>query len=301
MQNILWRVKEAEETQFSQMQLLSEKLDSLDLDDPRLFEKLTKEEQETFSKMISGSEFSSIVELWKPWWMQSSRIVQLDATETEIEDSEFSSPLPVVPSPIPPLSSIYKKDPSPEMNFNLIDILYCYVYCQRIFDGQPYLDILEYMATFANVSSVIFKNKSFGSTNLVVATIFERMIEIKEKYPLDFIFSLFEDVERILDSKQFVVAALYDLVLIFSYFLEKFPKIRKDRRSLSPVVIEAAKKKVYFFFLWANQFEEQFLGLLRLDLQSEMSSKHQFFDSASSTLPINSNALDRKIMIQEIK
>jgi hypothetical protein len=31
MQNILWRVKEAEETQYAQMQLLTEKLDTLDL------------------------------------------------------------------------------------------------------------------------------------------------------------------------------------------------------------------------------------------------------------------------------
>jgi hypothetical protein len=289
MLNILRRVKEAEEAQTSNDSLI-EKLEKLDLNDPCLFDKLTKEEQETFTKMIATNEWASIFQLWKPWWLKSSRIIEIDDNDNEElkddQDDEFS-PLPQIPKDIPPLSTIYKKEPAEEMAYNLIDLLYCYVFCQRLYDGDPFTDIGSFISTFWSISSVIPLNKAFGSTPLVFSTLLDRVIATKEVYPHHFLLSLFEDVEKITDSKLFTITAIYDLYLIFVHFCQSYNKVVKENKAspLSKIkksVFDAATKKLYFYFLWANQLEEYVLGFINSEINQEVAEKSEFYESLNT-------------------
>jgi uncharacterized protein YihD (DUF1040 family) len=42
----------------------------LDLDDPNLFEKLPRDQQEDFKRALSDGRLSNLIELWQPWWKQ---------------------------------------------------------------------------------------------------------------------------------------------------------------------------------------------------------------------------------------
>jgi hypothetical protein len=288
MLNILRRVKEAEEVQSSNDSLI-EKLEKLDLNDPSLFDKLTKEEQETFTKMLATNEWASIIQLWKPWWLKSSKIIEIDDHDNEEikeEEDEFA-PLPQIPKDIPPLTSIYKKEPAEEMAYNLIDVLYCYVLCQRLYDGDPFTDIGSFISTFWSISSVIPLNKSFGSTPLVFSALFDRVIATKEIYPHHFLLSLFEDVEKISDCKLFTITALYDLYLIFVHLGQFYTKIVKGNKgsplySIKKSVFDAATKKLYFYFLWANQLEDYVLGFINSEIKREIAEKFQFYESMNT-------------------
>jgi hypothetical protein len=71
--------------------------------------------------------------------------------------------------------------------------------------------------------------------------------------------------------------------------------------SLRPKIIEAGKKKIYFFFLWANQLEDHVFGLQLAELKAEMLSKRLFFEANGQ--PRN-NATEnnlQKNLIQELK
>jgi len=301
MRNILQRVKDTEDYQTARIDL-SNKLDKLDLNDPHFFEKLSKEDQENFTKLLARNEWGSILELWKPWWTKPPKISIISEGNHDIEDEEDDAELsttPTIPDLIPPLDSIYKREPSPDMLFNLIDILYCYVFCQRIYDGNPFTDIAEYVATFFNLSSVIFQNKTFSDMNIVSSTLLDNVIKTKERYPYSFLLSLFEDVEKITSLKIYTVTAVYDIYLTLTYFSDNFQNYSKEMHDLvKKNQVEAAKKKLYFYFLWSNQVEEHKLAYINLEVRNELTEKTQFFETNEKKCITTAN--NGKKLVQEI-
>lgn len=86
MAEILSRAKEAEQREAEEFSILN-KLEELDLgmqikdslfnfsDDPDLFFKLTKEEQQTFLAMLEKGNIAKLVPVWQPWWLNKEQDV----------------------------------------------------------------------------------------------------------------------------------------------------------------------------------------------------------------------------------
>ena len=51
------------------------------------------------------------------------------------DETDLSVPPPMIPD-LPPLSSLTKKPPSPLLRFHLMNIIYCYAYTMRLFNGD---------------------------------------------------------------------------------------------------------------------------------------------------------------------
>jgi len=123
----------------------------LDLDDPNLFEKLPRDQQEDFKKAIRDGRLSNLIQLWEPWWKHCGKIQEIkvqkessqhgerlekrDDEEENDEESNDESDVPltktVVPPiihPIPPLSSLTKSQPSPLVLHNIVEVLYHFRY-----------------------------------------------------------------------------------------------------------------------------------------------------------------------------
>jgi hypothetical protein len=80
-------------------------------------------------------------------------------SEEEVEDEVR---VPDIEDDLPPLSSLTKKEPSPLMYNNLVEILYAYAFTQRLYNGECHLDISA-VYVLLQASSVLYENRVYES------------------------------------------------------------------------------------------------------------------------------------------
>lgn len=96
-----------------------------------------------------------------------------------------------------------------------------------------------------------------------------------------------EDVEKITNCKLFTLCAIYELYVIFIECGQGYAKFIKSitqspLSSIKKNVFDAATKKLYFYFLWANQLDEIVLSFINGDVKREITERFQYYESMNT-------------------
>jgi len=220
------RVQEQDLLEQEEMALL-DSLEGVDLDSPDLFNKLTKEDQQTFKNLIESGKITSLLPVWEPWWLKEPvKIFVKEVTEEEEQEET-----PVILNPIPPLSELTSKTPSPFLLFNLLDILYSYAYGMRYFNGDCQSDLQNSLSLFYDISSVLSSNQVFESSYQAISRSIENSLKSTlSKNSKEFSLAIIQDVVAILKFKDHILAALSDIYNLFGNYL-KAVKLSKEKRN----------------------------------------------------------------------
>ncbi|EGC36868.1 hypothetical protein DICPUDRAFT_150594 [Dictyostelium purpureum] len=135
-------------------------LENLNLDEmteEELLALLTKDELEEFNKSIKDGTISNLIDEWVPWWninvkeiennngsckikeIEDDKDESIREEDNEKESNEIKlllSRIPIIYKDIQPLSKLISNKPSKSLYFHLIDILYCYCFLTRTFNGE---------------------------------------------------------------------------------------------------------------------------------------------------------------------
>ena len=159
---------------------IGSRFDGIDLDDPnKIWETLLDSEKLEFQKMLETGEIEKYVPKYIPWWEQSfdESNVMIENIEndskmlkTEVYLKNLKTKIPKVDiEKIVKLSSLLgSTKPSSHIKFNLINILYAYVYSVKYFRGDHH----KYHDHFAEVSFLLSgnlrENQTFESADIAI-------------------------------------------------------------------------------------------------------------------------------------
>ncbi len=171
-----------------------------------------------FEKSLRDGRMSSWLQAWNPWWCQNEPKFVVD---------------------IPPLSQL-SRNISPDIIFYVVDILFAYVYTERIFNGEATDDdnVPDSVNLLYEVSPTL-RDKTHRYNS--VEDLFDRYNIKSKEIP-----TIFEDVRMILEQ---------NAIFALNEVREIFYKASKNKTLKQPVRKEMAllEKKIVFFTAWANE------------------------------------------------
>lgn len=152
---------EEEEEEEQGKESLESRLKGINLDadpDPdQIWERLTEEERREFHTMLQSGALAEMVEDNTPWWQRIPRIQPLDSQNGQ----DF---IPSLPSHISPLSSLIKNGRvSSCLPYNILNVLYGYVFTVRLFNCEHNKDPLQSVQVLFKISSVLSQDLSFNT------------------------------------------------------------------------------------------------------------------------------------------
>lgn len=179
-QEILAKLEEADDDDDDED--LAEKLAGLDVDslsEEQLWSLLSTQEKEKFENLLKVGGIAGMVVLWRPWWEQHEK-----ETKTLIEELRFEnqvevrtakkgkpqkvasdakqSAVPPISAKIPPLHRL-TSNPSPLVQFNLINALYGYTFSLCLFNGDISDTLLEFSQALVSISEFLGAGRVFNS------------------------------------------------------------------------------------------------------------------------------------------
>ena len=291
---------------------LSDRIFDLDLDSEadldRLWDRLTPAEKADFEARLAsgdaaqwvlaggggggGALSSSSEGLSIPWW-EAPLIEEAEVTGSESPSKSDSRrrPPPPIFSKIMPLSSLTKSKPSPTVPNNLVNILFAYAYCWRLYDGahgESAEAAAEFLRDLLAVSNVLNeeKNENYSSVAAAIAAAVMRL-------------GSSDGGDRALFcSNDFTAVAMEDVAALCSKGKEAAARALSDARaaakrtptgaagertiSVEPEAEETAKrkrktttgivKKLEFYMGWAAEYGEERLGGLSAAVGREASA-----------------------------
>uniref|UniRef100_A0A6B2L7Y5 HIT-type domain-containing protein n=1 Tax=Arcella intermedia TaxID=1963864 RepID=A0A6B2L7Y5_9EUKA len=297
---ILKRVKEADQTTTEQFNLI-QKLNSLDLDSPDLFDSLSKEEQQNFLNLIQSGQISTMLEEWTPWWKSSPQkklIEELPQGDKEGEDQEefLFAKIPSIKTKIPPFRQLFTKAPSPNLVNNLVEILYSYAHTLRIFNGDWKNSITESVPQIYNLSSVLNSSKVYETISLSIRGALENALKpsVVVQNPREFTIAIVEDVSDICKSKAFILSALSQMDTMFKALLKQFKGTQGDTASSKQY--QLVMKKLEFYLSWVNDSP----SLLFEQLHTALCLEYQNFIQEFKKDLVSQGPPKKYVPIQEI-
>ena len=148
-----------------------------------------------------------------------------------------------------------RKQPSPLLKFNLLDLLVAYVHTSRLYNGDHLSCIPESAGVLLATSSVLRQDSRHHNSVSALSTAIESThapeIRRTDRPDLRTALETLEDVLLILMDPHFVVDALVDARDIVEGVLKSDMSTFVDKE-LQKIELEAASKKLYFFIVWAN-------------------------------------------------
>ncbi|XP_054783708.1 uncharacterized protein LOC129290768 isoform X2 [Prosopis cineraria] len=256
------------------------------------FDDLSMEEKKRFQRAIASGELSKMFKPWDPWWFKpSARNISLSkegtqlvhplSEENEVEDvigiNECSDIPPGPETPLPPVSSLSSREPSPLLTVHLVDILYSYCFTLRLYNGDWRSDALGSAMVALSVSSVLGQGEQPESVLEALSYCLEQVCSPAYRHMggLQFGLNLIDDVIGLLSlGSSALVCALSDMNrLIQSGEKElKSSKPRKQRRDEIRSNLKMAQRKVYFIMCWVHEQHEEAWCSLAAIVQAEKTS-----------------------------
>jgi len=189
-----------------------EELESMDLDDPDLFDKLPKHLQQDFARALREGQIDANVPIWDPWWLLDDQtLVQ------EITDTPQPKAIPWPSEELPPLSSMIKREPSIKLYNNLLDILYAYAYTWRLYNGDPTGDAVSTVSCILQLSKVLSDGIVYDAGFLAIEEAIASSRNPLVHTSLDFSLHVLTDILHILKCKSHLVGALWDIYRFMNY------------------------------------------------------------------------------------
>ncbi|CAG8522379.1 7581_t:CDS:2 [Paraglomus occultum] len=248
---------------------------------------LTAQERAEFEKLVldKSSALFQEIHLWKPWWelsglndktIQNPLIVELDES---FPDKDISSPK--IMKITKKLEELTNKLPNPMIIFNLLNILYAYVYGCRYLNGELSENVHETCNLIWSLSPVLALNEAIVYENVSEALAAGIQLS-RQKYmeSHEFTLILLNDINTLLADVDNVLAALSEIYSIF----HTLSTARQTQESKPPVIPHSRKafltdKKVYFYFAYVQSLKEKdgakAFDMLKTLIKSEKSNFEQ--------------------------
>ncbi|XP_028760936.1 zinc finger HIT domain-containing protein 2 isoform X2 [Neltuma alba] len=283
------------------------------------FDDLSAEEKKRFQRAIASGELSKMFKPWDPWWFKLSarnislskegaQLVQpLSEEKEDVLGSNECSDIPPGPeAPLPPVSSLSSREPSPLLTVHLLDILYSYCFTLRLYNGDWRSDALGSAMVALSVSSVLGQGEQPGSVLEALSHCLEQVCSPAYRHMggLQFGLNLIDDVISLLSlGSSALLCALSDMNrLIQSGEKElKSSKPRKQRRDEIRSNLKMAQRKIYFTMCWVHEQHEEAWSSLAAIVRAEKASVMEF-EWSNSGEGLKSKAKTKsKCLIEELK
>lgn len=196
---------------------------------------LTVEERDQFEKsLFQDGELEAEVPLWEPWWLLSNRNID-----------EGNDRRPSVPSDVVEFVTL-TSTPHPTLPYNLLNLLYGYVFVCRSMNGDIHENAHEAWNMFSQTGSV-FDPKStahFKSCKAAIEDVIIRSNNTAFSQPSALHDLLINDMHYILRGPQDVLAAVSDLHTLLA-------SIKRDKKA------SLASKKMAFYLSFVKWWSEE--------------------------------------------
>ncbi|CAK8570384.1 unnamed protein product [Lathyrus sativus] len=283
------------------------------------FDDLSLEEKKQFQRAIACGELSKMVTPWDPWWSKHSarnirlskegtQLVQPLSEQESLDDTESneSSEIPLGPEvPLPPLSRLSSKEPSPLLTVHIVDILYSYCFTLRLYNGDWRSDPIGSAVVVLSVSSVLGQG---GQPETVLEALTHCLEQVcspayRHMGGLQFGLSVTDDVISLLSlGGPAMVCALCDLRRLIQEGEKeaKSEKPRKFRRNETRSAIKQAERKIYFIMCWVHEQPKEAWSSLAaiVTTQKTLAMKFQGSNKAEK---LNRAKTKSKCLIEEIE
>ncbi|XP_067289632.1 zinc finger HIT domain-containing protein 2 [Pseudorasbora parva] len=156
---------------------LAEKLAGLDIDslsEEELWSLLSVQEKEKFERLVKEGGIGGMVVLWSPWWERHEKdalIEELQSGNHDVKEAIHSkvqsdktprSSIPPISAKISPLHKL-SSNPSPLVQFSLINALYGYTFSLCLFNGDFSEMLLEFCQAVLAISEGLGGGRVFNS------------------------------------------------------------------------------------------------------------------------------------------
>jgi len=244
--------------------------------------------------MTADGRISNLLELWTPWWNVETPLV------AEIE-SPVNPALPKMLPNIPKLSEILKVQPSSDVKFNVINVLYAYAYVTRLHNGNHIAMATESCQDVLEISDVLSKGHSCGSVEEAVQVCLKNITNARCSFEStnEWNLKVIHDVEKVITGYTsnpllYPMSALSDLHLVFKNAYKTVQRQLKDKSTKSDTdnltkeksSLFQCVKKCEFMLSWCQTYGmalEKLVPELNL-VHSLLQNEYQSMDSSKKKL-----------------
>ncbi|KAF1890066.1 hypothetical protein Lal_00025398 [Lupinus albus] len=258
-----------------------------------------------------------MIKPWDPWWSKpSARKIRLSKEGTQLVQplsvqelpddigSNESTDIPLGPeTPLPPLSTLSSKEPSPLLTVHLVDILYSYCFTLRLYNGDWRSDALGSVMIVLNVSLVLGQ---FGQPETVLEALSHSLEQIcspayRHIGGLQFGLAVVHDVISLLAlGSSALLCALCDMRRLIREG-EKEAKSEKARKDEIRNTIKQAERKTYFIMCWVHEQPEEVWSSLAAIVSAEKTSIMESQRRNKAEILNNKVSTKGKCIIEEIQ
>ncbi|KAL1138708.1 hypothetical protein AAG570_008770 [Ranatra chinensis] len=257
---------------------LSDRLAGVDLDDSdAVWERLTKEERQQFSELMTNGDVTGLLPPWQPWWAERHPRPKVRFLEDTSPLDPFKKDCPRIPRNIPSLSSLSKTKPSVTVRANIANVLGGYALTARYYNGEHINFPVESSSVLLRVSRNLTFGQIYETLDSALASVHQEALVLPSlKLSSEFVKIMQEDVLKIIEGPNdeeknfYVVAALSDInkLLAVAKKCEKsksssrvgsFHKVFSDHTDDTvprPTKQELSKviKKIEYYMSWATEY-----------------------------------------------
>ncbi|CAJ1974443.1 unnamed protein product [Sphenostylis stenocarpa] len=311
--------EEMDEDSFADSTLSEETMEKLLSGQEISFDDLSLEEKKQFHRAIAYGELTKMIKPWDPWWSKpSARKIRLSKEGTqlvqplpkqelldEIGSEEFSE-VPLGPeTPLPPLSRLSSREPSPLLTVHVVDVLYSYCFTLRLYNGDWRSDALGSVTVVLSVSSVLGQGAQPETVLEALSHCLEQVCcpAYRHMGGLQFGLGVIEDVISLLNlGTPALVCALCDMHRLMQEGEKeaKSERPRKSRRDGIRSAIKLAERKIYFIMCWVHEQPEEAWSSIAAIVRAEKPSAMEFQWSNKTEKLNNKAEAKSKSLIQEI-
>ncbi|XP_017760278.1 PREDICTED: zinc finger HIT domain-containing protein 2 [Eufriesea mexicana] len=150
---------------------LEERLHDINLDNAdEVWSALTDAEKQEFEAIIKNGDIEKFLPQWVPWWTYSTnkKLVQ----EMQPEDEQIQELPPLVDVPI--FNEL--QNASPNVPFNVINVIYAYAYTAIYYNGDYLNCPLEATIVFLDLSDNMKLNKIYDNSESAISSVTHKII-----------------------------------------------------------------------------------------------------------------------------
>ncbi|CAL1545840.1 unnamed protein product [Lymnaea stagnalis] len=263
---------------------LASRLTGLDLDQDisTVWGRLTHKEKEDFAKMLQDGRLAKLIEIWTPWWrLKTNNKLVTDPKSNEEE-------MPNIIADIPDVNMLLKnKQPSSDVRFDLINILFAYSFVTRIHNGCHFECPMDSTQDLFESCTVLQDQLTCSSTGEAIQKGLDCLYKKNksENSSHEFYLTLLEDVKMLVSgpgtvhSLTFMSSALSDLILLLKTSMTVVKKELKSQEASEDLnsfksKLFKSEKKLTFLLSWLQRYGmgvHKLLPLIQFELETRQS------------------------------
>ncbi|XP_043290079.1 zinc finger HIT domain-containing protein 2 isoform X2 [Venturia canescens] len=252
---------------------LAERLQSVNLDDAnRLWAALTSAEKQEFEATLRNGEVANFLPQWNPWWTESlEREVIQEIVDDKIEP-EYVAKCPKIVA-VPAFNELMKA--SPFVRFNILNVLYAYVYTVLHCNGDHQNSAKDSVNIFLQLCENMLVNKVYENSKTAIEAVSQKFMDCPSLGGNEEAMVATEQaVRHIINGPEksnrifYVLAALSDLHLLFTNakkelsrqdqskdrtFMKKF-RISDTTPEVTKKMVLQCTKKIEYYLSWVKKY-----------------------------------------------